>query len=82
MIEIVVTDEQAEQMRTGEVQVIVRDSRGEFLGFVKPRRIPDELDLEMMEKIRERRGKPTTYRTTAQVMERLRQLEAQECAGK
>jgi hypothetical protein len=82
VIELIVTDEQADQMRSGDSPVVVRDAHGEFLGFVTPHRIPDELDLQVMEKIRERQGKPTTYHTTAQVLERLRQLEAQECNGK
>lgn len=82
MVVLVVNEAEADRMKAGESPIVVQGPTGETLGFVTETRIPDEFDQMMMERIRQNRGKPTQYFTTAQVLEHLRQLEAGECDGR
>lgn len=82
MVELIISDADADQLKSSQSPVLLRRANGEVLGIVVPPRVPDEFDLMMIERIKASRNLPRTYRTTEQVMERLRQLEAGECAGK
>lgn len=84
MTVLVVTSKEANQIKESDEPVVVKGPDGEILGFFLPPRTPDEFDLAMITRIKQNRDKPRTYRTSEQVMERLRklELEAGECAGK
>lgn len=82
MMELVLTSAEVDQIKVSDEPVVVKGPDGEVIAFFRPPRIPDAFDLAMIEKIKTRRDQPQVYRTYAQVKERLRQLEAGECAGK
>ncbi len=82
MMELVLTSDEVDQIRASEEPVVVKGPDGEVIAFFLPPRTPDAFDLAMIEKIKARRDQPKVYHTYAQVKERLRQLEAGECAGR
>jgi hypothetical protein len=81
MTELVLTMEEASQIKGSNEAVVVKGPDGEMLGFFMPPRIPDEFDRAIIERIKADRDKPKVYVTYEHVKERLRQLEAGECTG-
>lgn len=82
MTELVLTNEEARQVKSSHDPVVVKGPEGEVLGFFLPPRVPDEFDQIMIERIKANRQKPRVYHTYEQVKDRLHQLETGKCAGK
>lgn len=81
MPEVILSELEIDKLKAICGPVAIRSPEGEMIGVFTPSRPLDDLDREMLEKIRQRRGKSEKTYTTQDVLDHLKQLETNECRG-
>jgi|GEM_PF-6957602 len=76
--EINLTAEEVAKLRSVPGRALVLGPAGEVIGIFNPSRPLDDLDRKVMKKVRDRHGNFGETRSTAQVLDRLKQLENRE----
>lgn len=78
--EVKMTEEEVAKLRTAQGRTIVRGPTGEVVGIFHPSRPVDDFDQNVIERVRQQRGNYGKTHTTAEVLERLKQLEQAEAS--
>jgi len=78
MVEMVVTPEQAQTIRTAKGKVVLRSAEGDLLGIVSEPEGIVENEATLIKEALDQRGKPQRWYTTDEVWKRLRQLAAEQ----
>jgi hypothetical protein len=77
MVEVVMTEAQADAIRTAPEPIVLRGPRGDVLGIVQsPSSAIVENETEILERIRLRRNQPQQWHSTAEVLCHLMSLDA------